>query len=702
MSNKKNQFAFGIFQDGLIVKIAELVQIDGAVKILRLGKAELSAPLYPAPTEAAEDYTTVEEIEDKKPEEKSEEASFDELEQLSKLDDLEITDEGVSVSEEVSTLPEDEEFDLKKDDYEHGRLDLQKLLQSFPLQKGKIALSVNDEQVSYHQFDSAFASSKLKKKLKSEILTKEELKSKNYALDYVINPNGSGLAFVHRGPLELLNAIQEINPVITKQKFIFSHIDTNEITLMGLVNNSYEFPPEDFVTILYIGNEYKVGIVMKDKNHIKTFPIIITETEPEKKRQAIYSKIILEQDISNTPITQHVILAGEDVSDEDVAFYQEKGFYWDPLKRLTLPDLDVVDTEGEETSEEKIAQYAVAIGLAWKALEPKNPNFYKSNLLPSRILEGQKYFKIAWHGFIVLLAIFYFTLAGTLKHLEIKQEIVEIRRNTEFVQNELQEVKSKIAAVNAVKEKIRAIENKNNLVKTLTGKKNQWHYILKTFSQSFMNNKITWIDDLTASADNFRINASTSRRRNVITFSNILAENQITNITPIFIEEIPIWEFNMTYDYLDPGKINNDVKIITTPEKVIEDQASLDKDITEDEITLVYRSIINTYFSGNYNDAYERFREFRKMYPDHKRAYNARYFVGECLYLKEQVPEAVEIFNEIVKLQGSKTPDAYMMLGNSNLKLEDTEQARFYWNKLVTEYPDHELAPLAAYKIQNL
>jgi TolA-binding protein len=701
MANKKNQFSFGIFQDGLTVKIAELVLIDGSIKVLRLGKTELSAPLYPAPPEVRKDYTSVEEIEEKE-ETKKDEESFDELEQLSKLEDLEISEDSVNITDQVAVLPEDAGLDIDQEEAIHGRQDLQKLLQSLPLHKGKIALSVNDEQVSYHQFDSAFASSRLRKKLKSEILSKEEIKSKNYALDYIINPNGSGLAFVHRGPLELLTAVQEINPVITKQKFIYSHLDTNEITLMGLVNNCYEFPPEDFVTILYIGNDYKVGIVMKDKNHIKTFPIIITETDPEKKRQAIYSKIILEQDISNTPITQHVILAGEDVSDEDVAFYQEKGFYWDPLKRLTLPDLELVEKGDEESAEEKIAQYAIPIGLAWKALEPKNPNFYASNLLPSRIIENQKYFKIAWHGYLVLLLMFYFALSGTLKHLELKQQILEIQRKTALTQSELQEVRRKIAAVNAVKNKISEIENKNEIVKTITGTKNQWHYIMKGFSESFMNNKITWIDNLSADEKSFGIKASTSRRRNIIEFSSLFAENEISQISPIFIEDIPVWEFNMTYSYLDPDAIKTDPKVITTIEKEAKNQTALDKDITEDEIILVYRSIINIYFNGNYNDAYDRFVEFRKLYPNHKRAYNAKYFTGECLYLKGQISEAKQIFHDIVAIKGTKTPDAYMMLGNCYNKENDFEQAKFFWNKLVMEYPANELAPLAAYKIQNL
>ena len=158
----------------------------------------------------------------------------------------------------------------------------------------------------------------------------------------------------------------------------------------------------------------------------------------------------------------------------------------------------------------------------------------------------------------------------------------------------------------------------------------------------------------------------------------------------------------MTYSYLDPDDVPSDNRTVIKPEIVIEDQPSLDQDVTDDEVTLIYRSIINIYFSGNYNDAYERFIEFREMYPDHNRAYNAKYFIGECLYLKDQVTDAIKIFNEIIERKGSKTPDAYMMLGNSYYKLADYEKCRLYWNKLITEYPDNDLSALAAYKINNL
>lgn len=702
MGHKKNKFAFGVFQDGLTVKVAELVSIDGMIKILRLGKMELSAPLYPKPAEISEEYVALEEVEEK--EQVIED--FDEIAQLNQLENLEVPDqlEGEKLPVTEEEIPTYEPA-ADQEEVINGKKDLQKLLQSFPLEKGRLALNVNEEQVSYHQFDSAFATSRLRKKLKTEILSKEEIKSRNYALDYLINPNGSGLAFVHRGPFELLNAIQEINPVISREKYIYSYIETNEIALMNLVRNCYDFPPEDFVTILYIGNDYRAGIVTKDKNHIKTFPIIITETDPDKKRQAIYSKIILEQDISNTPITQHVILAGEDVSDEDVEFFQEKGFYWDPLKRLELKNIELVETEGDVSPAEKIAQYAIPIALAWKTLDPKNPNFFPTNLLPPKIIESQKYFKIAWHGFLVLAAIFYFTLSGTLKNLELKQQITEIKQKTTQVQNELTQVKRLIAAIDQVKAKMRIIQDKNKLVKQITGDKNQWSFILADFSSNFRQNKLSWLENMQSRKDNFEITGKTTRRRNIIDISQLFPASQIKKINPTFVQGIPIWDFNITCNYPDPQDRDIPAQVVQKTVVISEPQPQPQPEpegaITEDEITLLYRTIINIYFAGHVQEAHQRFREFREKYPTHQRAYNAGYFIGECLYLEGDIPAAKKIFADIIRKPGSKVPDALMMLGQCHERENDPQTALGYWNRLVNEYPNHDLAPLARFKINS-
>ena len=48
--------------------------------------------------------------------------------------------------------------------------------------------------------------------------------------------------------------------------------------------------------------------------------------------------------------------------------------------------------------QEAISEYAVPIGAAWRILDAGNADLYSVNLLPARVREGQRVFKLAWHG----------------------------------------------------------------------------------------------------------------------------------------------------------------------------------------------------------------------------------------------------------------------------------------------------------------
>ncbi len=82
--------------------------------------------------------------------------------------------------------------------------------------------------------------------------------------------------------------------------------------------------------------------------------------------------------------------------------------------------------------------------------------------------------------------------------------------------------------------------------------------------------------------------------------------------------------------------------------------------------------------------------------------YNARYFTGECLYLTNRFSESKEILEQVYKLNGSKSPDALIMLGNCSEKENDLKSATEYWNTLITKYPNNDLSKAARYKIDKI
>ena len=83
-------------------------------------------------------------------------------------------------------------------------------------------------------------------------------------------------------------------------------------------------------------------------------------------------------------------------------------------------------------------------------------------------------------------------------------------------------------------------------------------------------------------------------------------------------------------------------------------------------------------------------------------AYYAKYLIGECLYLMERYPEARDILEQVYELNGSKSPDALIVLGNCSMQENDLDTAVEYWNTLIEKYPNNDLSTIARYKIDKI
>jgi len=693
MAKVTEKIGFGIFQDGLVIKAAQLSYSNGIVKVQNLKETILSSPLFleKAATKGKPIPVSEEEIN---------------IPEMTEIDDVTFD------MPEISELGQPEDVTTSsKEDILPGLRDLQNFLQQFPLERGKISLSANDEQISYFQFDSSFNTGKLVKKLQNELLTKEELKTKYFSMDYILNLDKSGLAFVHRGKFSLFHAFRDINLVLSKEKYFYSYIDTNEVSLINLMRYNYEFPPDEYVLVIYIGVDYKVGIVLKDKSHIKTFPIIVQDTDPDNLRQAIYSKVIMEQDISDIPITKNVIIAGDYATEEDIEFFRNKFSEGDSIIKLDLKHLHVQEGLEKEITPDMIARFAIPVALAWKTLQPKNKDFSPCNLLPEKVIENQKYFKIAWHGFIILAAIFYFAFSGTIKNLELKQQVIDYSKMNYTIERELSRNRELIKRLDEIKHKVIDLQAIMTKVEQITGKKNQWNYILHTFARSLQKNQLSWITDLTSNNGGFQIFGYTTSRTSILEFSRLFPEGKIASVTKFDKDDITVWKFDLSFNYPDPKELQKAKE--KTQDKTVkkEEKPQIKETIVKEEIKEIippeiiaqqYSNIIQIYFAGDINTAYNKFSDFINNYPESDLVYNAKYFVGECLYLLNRTEEAKQVFENIYKMHGNKSPDTLIMLGNCSEKEGDFQKAITYWNKLINEFPKNSLAKAAKYKIQKI
>jgi len=713
MSKTKEKISFGIFKDGLRVKIAQLSLENGIVSIQDLKETTLSSELIHKEERDHEEIILPldEHVVEDNSENKSETFSMKMITEIENLGEL----DGSNTKSDV--LP--------------GLLDLQNFLQQFPLEKGKISLNANDEQISYFQFDSSYGTKKLRKRLLNEMLSKNEIKAKDYCFDYLVNPDNSGLAYVYNGKFRFFHALRDINLMSSKEKYYYSYIDPNPISIMNLVNHNYDFFEDDYVLILYIGYDYKVGIILKNGMHVKTFPIIVPDDEASM-RETIYSKVLLEQDISDVPITKNILLAGDNATDEDLKYFRSLSQEGDSISRIELEHITIQEGLEDEITPEDIAKYAIPIALAWKTLEPKNTNFFSTNLLPTKVIENQKYSKIAWHGYVMITAMMIVAFYGTLKNLELKQEISNYEKKNYGIERVLSENQILIERLNEIREKINSLQESLNKVERVIGKKNQWNHILKALATSMNKNRLTWFYDITSNSGGFNIDGYTTNRRAVLALSKIFPRSRITKVTKTDLsrilaekahykgKETNIWNFNISMNYPDPKsweqEEHEEIEEKPKNEMVKEVEVTSIEDIEEvsevevievitettDEVSEKYHSILSLYFAGKTDDAYTQFSEFVKSYPQHKMAYYAKYLIGECLYAMGYYSEARDTLQKVYELGGSKSPDALIMMGNCSENENDPDTAVQYWSTMIEKFPNYKLSKIAQHKIDKI
>ncbi|BBM64306.1 tol-pal system protein YbgF [Vibrio alfacsensis] len=103
----------------------------------------------------------------------------------------------------------------------------------------------------------------------------------------------------------------------------------------------------------------------------------------------------------------------------------------------------------------------------------------------------------------------------------------------------------------------------------------------------------------------------------------------------------------------------------------------------------------------DYAGAIAAFEQFQKDYPDSTYSANAHYWLGQLYFAKKQDKEAVKSFAAVVAYKDSnKRADALVKLGDIASRNNNAEQAKKYYQQVVSEYPDSASAKVASSKLK--
>jgi hypothetical protein len=419
------------------------------------------------------------------------------------------------------------------------------LLAQYPTSRYSLTYSLAEPAIYYHVLESDFG---LKgKKLKDRIL--EELKNIRAfqpsadAVDAIRTDEGNMLCIVREDGLSLINSLDNIKGFIGGRIPFIPAIDSADISLMNLVRLNYDLQPQEVSVIIYVGVEFTRLIFMRGDQFYQFAPILGEGYDSPNLQNTVYSRLLLEQDNLAIPRINRIILAGESrrINFRDFLLQQLPD---QEVEYLLAPRIDSSQLGADQ--QEMISEYAVPIGAAWRVLDPDNSSIYAINVLPADVKEGQRVFKLAWHGYLLLLLLFLSALFFTWQISQKNKEIRELRDVLTLKEGQRAENQTLASSIQALQEQLGRYKTSLALYDSLVPGSERWSKTITQLSHGVEDLNSIWLTEFTSGSDAvIKMNGFTVYRTRIPRLATLFDNALLKEVNVQAIREQTVYRYSI-------------------------------------------------------------------------------------------------------------------------------------------------------------
>lgn len=377
-------------------------------------------------------------------------------------------------------------------------------LNKYPLKNIQLAVNIPDDQVSYHQFKDDFGlkGKALRQRLRGTIALPPSARPENAMLDVFKSPEGGVTAAAFGGSIPLVESLMNLQSFFPSGSLKFSLLETNEMALVNLARASLDLKDDEVTVLVYIGLEFSSIIVLKG-NHPLTFVQAIHEGyDSDKVCNTLFARILLEQQEANLPEIHRVVLAGELTATKATEFFTNQ-FSDLKVEAITFEKLDASDLQQDAAAD--LAKYAIPIAMAWEALDHRNRRFLHLDLMPVSIRDFQKFFMIAWHGFVMLGLIFVLIVALSYQTMVRWSTIDNLEYFIQQKQETLVSLQSDLLRIGLIQEQIETLQANLNFVDSKIADPDKWSRLFVKLAGDFASVKRIWAERIESIPTGFKI-----------------------------------------------------------------------------------------------------------------------------------------------------------------------------------------------------
>lgn len=414
-----------------------------------------------------------------------------------------------------------------------------------------IAHALAEPSIYYHVLESDFGlkGEKLRKRIMAELKTIRTVELASDAVDYLKLEEGGILCAVREDGMGLIRMLESARPSIGKRIPRIATYEPADVALANLVRANYTFAFDEVTVIAYIGLETSRLIFLKGNHLWHIAPMISEGADSPAILNTIYSRILLEQDNLAVAKVNRILFAGESAKLGAREFF---------LRQFREVEIDYLIPKKLDLSRfppdvgPQLSEYAVPIASAWRALQPGYEKFYTLDLLPTYIREGQKTFKLGWHGYLLLLLLFVVTLFFTVQIASKAQKIKDKQSLLAVKQSQLIEtrrIQVRIDSLNAVRVKYQAALA---LYDSLTPGANRWSKAISHLTRGVEDVNALWLTDLHSTPqDGMVVNGFSIYRSRIPRISNLFERSTLKQVTVQKIRDKIVYKYEFDVEKLE-------------------------------------------------------------------------------------------------------------------------------------------------------
>ena len=373
------------------------------------------------------------------------------------------------------------------------------LLSRYPADKYVLGYALEEPSIYYHVFETDFGleGKKLKTKIVGELQNVRATAPPIDSVDTFFSAEKNLVSVIREDGLVVLRSLEAIKPFMGNRLPRISLIESADLALMNLARANFGFAPDDFSAIVYVGVEFTRIIFMKGSEFLHFAPVIGEGHDAPNIQNTVYSRLLLEQDNIGIPRLNKILLAGEC---HHIAFdeFLHEQLSDVEIQYLNTPYLDTSVLAPEV--QEQIPEFAIPIATAWKILDDIHPAFYPINLLPGSVREGQKVFKLAWHGYLLVGLIFLGTFFFTSRFTNLRTEVAKKENTLVQLERRVEENQRLQTAIADLNEQIRRYNVALAKYDSLVPGADRWSRALSRLTKGVEDVNSIWVTNLQSMA----------------------------------------------------------------------------------------------------------------------------------------------------------------------------------------------------------